>query len=369
MNSRLCVTAAVLCALAGPVKADFTYEETSKITGGMMAGMMKFAGVFSKQAREPMRSTVIVQGNRMAHVSNQHVQVIDIDKETFTDVDLDKKTYSVMTFADMQRALEELSRKMAQQKNDQGQQANMQFKVSVNKTGATQVFNGLSAQEAIMKLEMEGTDEKTGQKGGMSMISDMFLAPKVPGYEEVTGFYQRMAQKMVWSPMSRMATMMGASGSKGMAELYKEMSKLEGIPVHQVIRMGASGEQMQAASGGDPSAAAASQPAPAPPSGGEIAGGAAAGAASGRMGRLGGIAGGLGGFGGLGRKKKQQDEQAAAPPAAQTQQQGAPPQAAGVLMEITTDLTNFSSAPADSSKFEVPAGFKKVQNELEKQLK
>ena len=38
-------------------------------------------------------------------------------------------------------------------------------------------------------------------------------------------------------------------------------------------------------------------------------------------------------------------------------------------MELTTDLTNFSSSPVDESKFEVPAGFKKVQNDLEKQLK
>ncbi len=36
-------------------------------------------------------------------------------------------------------------------------------------------------------------------------------------------------------------------------------------------------------------------------------------------------------------------------------------------MESTTELSSFSSAPADPSKFEVPAGFKQVENEMLKQ--
>ena len=47
--------------------ADFTYQETSTITGGMMMSMMSVAGVFSKQAREPIQSTIAVKGDRMVH--------------------------------------------------------------------------------------------------------------------------------------------------------------------------------------------------------------------------------------------------------------------------------------------------------------
>jgi hypothetical protein len=38
-------------------------------------------------------------------------------------------------------------------------------------------------------------------------------------------------------------------------------------------------------------------------------------------------------------------------------------------MELTTELTSFSSGAADSSKFEVPAGFKQVEHDMAKQLK
>ena len=69
MNRKCFSTALVLVLAAGSAQADFSYEQTSKITGGMMAGMMKFAGAFSKQAREPMRSTVTIKGDRMTTTS------------------------------------------------------------------------------------------------------------------------------------------------------------------------------------------------------------------------------------------------------------------------------------------------------------
>src|SRR5260370_12340236 len=54
-------TAIFLVAACLPALADFSYDQTSKITGGMMAGMMKFAGAFSKQPREPMVNTLALE--------------------------------------------------------------------------------------------------------------------------------------------------------------------------------------------------------------------------------------------------------------------------------------------------------------------
>jgi hypothetical protein len=38
-------------------------------------------------------------------------------------------------------------------------------------------------------------------------------------------------------------------------------------------------------------------------------------------------------------------------------------------MEMTTELTSFSSAPVDGSKLQVPAGFKQVEHDMAKALK
>jgi len=121
-------SALFLVAACLPAFGDFSYDETSKITGGMMAGVMKFAGAFSKQAREPMVSTVAVKGNRMVHGSQHHASVIDLDSETITEINFDKKQYSVMTFAQMKQMMDEMSQKM--KSSSDAQKADVHFKVS-----------------------------------------------------------------------------------------------------------------------------------------------------------------------------------------------------------------------------------------------
>ena len=378
MFRRYLSAGALLALAAGSARADFSYEQTSKITGGMMAGMMKFAGAFSKQAREPMQTTVSIKGDKLSTSSPHHLNVIDLSAETITDIDLDKKSYSVITFADFTKAMQKVSEKAGQS------DASMNFKADVKQTGATRQINGFQTKESVLTLTMEGTDTKSGNKGAMTVVTDMWLAPNLPGYEEVRSFYSRMAQKLALAPgMGGMAGMMGrqAGMMKGMSEMYKEASKLEGVPVLQVVRMGGAMEGMSEADMArmaEAQRAQEQQQQQPPPSVGDAAGSAASsaatGAALGRMGKVGGLASGLGGFGGFGKKKKQQEE----PPPQQQQAQAPPPPAApptqtagaagatppGTLMELTTELTAFSSASVDPAKFAVPAGFKQVDNEM-----
>jgi hypothetical protein len=377
-----CFSAAALVALAAvSARADFSYEQTSKITGGMMAGMMKFAGAFSKQAREPIQMTVSVQGDRLSTASAHHISIIDLNAETMTDVDVDKKTYAVITFAEFTRAMQQMSEKMGEKTGD----GSMNFKADVKQTGATRAINGFQTKETILTIEIEGQDKKSGEKGAMTVVTDMWLAPDLPGYEEVRSFYTRMAQKLAWTPgMGGMGAMMGrqAGMMKGMSEMYKEASKLQGVPVLQVVRMGGMAGGMSEADMAKMQEAQAQsqqqqQQAPPPPSAGDAAGSAATGAALGRMGKLGGLAGAAGGFGGFGRKKKQQQQETPPPqPQAQTPPPASSPQSTpgsatppGTLMEMTTELTAFSSAPVDPAKLAVPAGFKQVEHEMKKALK
>ena len=231
------VTIAGIMSLAGSsLLADFTYQETSTITGGMMMSMMKIAGVFNKQAREPIQSTVAVKGDLMVHRTATHASVIDLAAGTITSIDFQKKQYSVMTFEEMKQMMEQMSQKM--QKNDK---AEMKFKVSANATGKTKQVSGFEAKEMIMKMEMEGTDKDSGQKGGMTVTTDMWIASGVPGYQEVRNFQKRMAEKLNWTPGGNMF-MANPQVSQGMAEVYKEVAKLDGMPVQQLISMGMAGQ-------------------------------------------------------------------------------------------------------------------------------
>ena len=68
----------------------------------------------------------------------------------------------------------------------------------------------------------------------------MWIAPGIPGYQEVRDFYKRMAEKINWTPGGNMF-MQNPQVSQGMAEVYKEASKVDGVPVQQTITMGAAG--------------------------------------------------------------------------------------------------------------------------------
>src|SRR5579862_3873255 len=113
MGRRLGVILVASCATATCLLADFSYQQSSKITGGAMAGMMNIAGAFAKQAREPNVSTVAVKGNRMVHLSARQAIITDLDKETITTVNFDQKTYYVRTFEQMKQTMEQASSRMS----------------------------------------------------------------------------------------------------------------------------------------------------------------------------------------------------------------------------------------------------------------
>lgn len=356
MRRKFSVFVSLVCLSAGPGMADFSYEQTSKITGGVMAGAMRLAGAFSSKARQPMKQTVVLKGDRMATISADSANVIDIARETITEINFEKKTYSVVTFAEMAEAMKRMQAKM---QGGGRQQADVEYKISVKDTGQTRQIAGLNARQMLLLFAIEGTDKKSGEKGALNMIADMWLAQDVPGYGEVRDFYRRMGQKLAWTP--GMSGMAGAQPGmmKGMAEIAKEASKLDGVPVLQIMYLGVTPEAMAQAQAGK-----APQPTPEDaqqgPSVGQAAGKAAeesaAGAIAGRLGRI-------GGFGGLGRRKKEEPP----PPPPQAERQQA--QGAATLMELTTELSGFSSAPADAAKLEVPAGFKQVESDMVKALR
>jgi len=178
----------------------------------------------------------------------------------------------VMTFDQMRAMLEQMQQKMKQ--NPNGNQ--MSFKVSAHKTGERKTIAGMSATELILKMEMQANDQQSGQQGGMAITTDLWVAAAANGYAEMRSFHRRMAEKLDWTPSGNMF-MANPQVSEGMAEVYKEMSKLDGMPVFETLTMGAGGSS------------------------------------------------------------------------------------SGSLLEMTIEMSGFSSSPVDPSLFEVPAGFKQVE--------
>jgi hypothetical protein len=366
--SRFCtfVVLTLIVAIPSCVFADYTYQETTQITGGSIVSMMKMAGMFSSQARkmnDPVVSTIYIKDNRMARVYPDNIEIIDLDKETMTNIDTAKHTYTVMTFQQMRdaivRAQQEAQKRQAEHPgrapaNSNPDDVKMSFDVKVRKTGAEKQVSGLNSKEAIMTMVMNATDQKTQQTGSMAITNDMWLVPEIPGYDQVRDFHKRMAEKMgeVMSGAGLDMTKMLAQNpgaNQALADMGKEMQKIDGVPVMQIMRMGST-------TNGQPLPAASEAPlpkdaSPAMPSAGDVAKQSAASAITSHF--------GLGGFG-----KKKNDP----PPADQNANQNAntPPPTSAILMESQTTTTNFSSGAVDASHFEVPAGYKQVQPQADR---
>lgn len=347
-----------------PLRADFTYQQKTQITGGSLTRMMRMVPGGGK-ALEPTTSTIYLKGNRMATVNAHSINIVDLDRETMTDVNLDKKTYSVITFAEFAQAMEAMQKKMAgmRPQNPQSGDAEMNFKMDVQKTGQAKVVSGVNAAETLLKLTMEMKDKKSGQVIESHFNSDMWLAKDIPGYEEIKKFHIAMGQKLAYNmDTARFSNMAMQPGmGEGMARLAKEASKLDGIPVYQVMTM----EGMGGPGGMPP------QEGPPPPSASEVADSAktdaAANAGRGLGGRFGGLTGAAAGgmLGGFGRKKKKEPEPQAAAEAPKPPAQAAGPQP---MMEITTEWESFSAGAVDVAKFNVPAGFKEVESPMRKSI-
>jgi hypothetical protein len=321
------------CAI---LRADYSYQSTTQLTGGSMYTMLKALGPLAHGARDPIVTTNLIKGNRMATIAKDRTTVIDLDRETITEIDTAKKQYSVITFAQMKQAMEDAVAKSQQQKDKAGADSNTEasFKVSAKATGQTKTVGVLPAKEMVLTMTMEATNKDNGQSGSLDITVDSWLAA-VPGYEEVKEFHRKMGEKLGYafaSGMSQIA-MTQPQSLQGFAEVAKEMNKVEGVPVQSTAKMGSAG------SGDASSPAAGSQQQSQSNSGGGLTGAA------------------LSRLGGFGRKKNDQ-------PKDQDQPAAAGNSSSGSLVETTTEMGSFSSGPVDAGKFEVPAGFKKVDPAL-----
>jgi hypothetical protein len=361
--------------------ADFKYTESSKMTGGALMGAMKFVSVFSKEAKQanaPQVSTRAVKGNRFREEhADGTIQVIDLDGRRFVNIDPKARTYSVLTFEEMkQRMLAAQERMKEEQAKQAGQhpQSNVKItpKIESSDTGATRNILGLDTKESKIHIEMlmETDDPKAqGQKVTTVMDTDSWIAPSVPGYDEIRQFYVKMAKEMDWVPGAVMGGMANSNVQIGMTELKKNNARINGIPLLQMVSMTLAGNGTPPAAGANAQTQASAPPPPSSQAPAQTQEPTSAKDAITQS-----IAGHFG-LGGLGKKKKKADDQPATTDssqpasgsgsAASSAPAAAPAGNPGALMEMTIEVTSFSNSALDKSLFDVPAGYTQVQPDLD----
>ena len=353
--------------------ADATYQETVQVTGGALVDTLKqipFMPKSMKQILEPIVSRKALHGNQLVSTSRLTTEIIDLDQETVTQIDNEKRTYSVVTFAQVRQAFKNAPKKLeeAQAKANQEQTAQSQdaanpppqvkvtFEINVADTGVSKPINGVTAKEQVLTMkahvaEVNPPPDKPPQTVTYTMITEVWTAPSPPEMKEIDDFYMRYGKKLMQGvdAAALMKAMQPAVSGSALAGLFAsqpgagqaaqdmmktmatEMQKIKGTRILEVTRMG--GENMAPPTAGDVM--------PAQPS------------TASKLGALGSMLGKsmLGGLRGSSGSSTPPPPEAAQPTNA-------------VLYESTSQKSDFSHDSVSPTVFQVPAGFKQVDSAL-----
>jgi hypothetical protein len=261
------VLAAVLAVMcSGVAYADVRADEKTQVKfEGMLGRMLNMFG--GKATRDGSVSTVTVKGDRKVTSSETTRQIVDLAEEKIYDVDIRDRSYTVTTFAELRRRMEEARKKAAEQAPKAaggapqagGQEPEFEVDFDLKETGQTRAINGFDAREIVMTVVVREKGKTLEQNGGMVLTSNTWLAPKVAAMSEVADFDRRYAEKLAASVMldaqqMAMAAAMYPMLQDAMKRFEAENVNMDGTAVLTVVRFEtvaeASAEPAPAASGG-----------------------------------------------------------------------------------------------------------------------
>jgi hypothetical protein len=245
------IIAIALAAWAAPLHADVKMQEKSlvKFTGmlGKMVGM--FGG---KAAREGIVSTVAVKGDRRARITDKNEQIIDLKEEKIYEVDLEDKSYTVTTFAELRKKMEEArerarqqaakraDRKEEEKKDEQEPQYEVDF--DLKDTGEKKSLAGYDTHQVIMTITVREKGKTLDEGGGVVLTADTWLAPEVPEMKEAMDFEVRYAKQLygpAFSPQEMQQFAMALAAHPGlkdaMGRFQQEKGSLKGTPISTIV--------------------------------------------------------------------------------------------------------------------------------------
>jgi hypothetical protein len=255
MIRKLSVAALVLGLVAATthsLRADVKTDEKSLVKFEGMLG--RVVGIFGgKAAREGVKSSVAVRGDRMATFSDTTGNIVDLKEEKIYDLDMKKKNYKVITFAELRKQIEDAQKKAAEEmkkaqaeaKTAPQQQApppndgkQMEVDFDLKASGQTKTINGFDAKEFIMTVTMREKGKKLEESGGMVLTSNIWEAPRIAAMKEIADFQIRFA-KAIATPMIQGASQEEMASAMAMYPMMKdaiarartEAVKMDGTPI------------------------------------------------------------------------------------------------------------------------------------------
>jgi hypothetical protein len=236
---------------------------------GFIGGMItKMAGGGGENA-----SKMSLKGDRMATIGETTGSIVDLKEQKIYSLDMKKKEYTVLTFAEMRAQMEEAKKNLEQQKQSmsqsdkdslqQAQQAakNIDYDIKTTETGQKKQIAGYDTHEVVLTVAMHEKGKAIEESGGLVLTSNIFLGPKVPAMDELYQFSVRMMKAIFGETFtgldmrtSTMATSIIPGFGEAMARQAAELQKLSGtaLSTTTVVEGVKSAEQMKQAGSSQP---------------------------------------------------------------------------------------------------------------------
>jgi hypothetical protein len=224
----LAVLAAVAAASGSPLRADVqTQEKTHVQFAGALGRMVNMFG--GRAAKEGIVQTIAVKGDRMMTTNDRTAELIDLAEEKIYNIDLDSKSYKVVTFAEMRQKMQEEQAKAKEhmdaakekQEKPEEPQKKMAVDVSTKETGQKKTVNGFDCKEVVTTVTMREDGKTLEQGGGMVMTTDAWMTAPIPAMKEVAAFRKRYFEKLYGMDMQAAAMQMAQAFA-----MYPQMKDL-----------------------------------------------------------------------------------------------------------------------------------------------
>jgi hypothetical protein len=233
------------------LRADVRSDQKAHVQfAGMLGRMFNLFG--GKAAREGTTTSIALKGDRKATTTDTTEQIIDLGEEKIYDIDLKKKSYSVTTFAELRRKMEEARKKAEEdarkeagkEKEKEKPQAadpnakQVEIDFDIKNTGAKKTINGFDTHQAVMTVTVREKGKTLEEGGGMVVTSDMWLAPKNPAMKEIVDFDLRYAKLLYGTVIAGVPAEQAAAAmamypmmKQALGKVSAEGGKIEGSPV------------------------------------------------------------------------------------------------------------------------------------------
>ncbi|HEX6323314.1 MAG TPA: hypothetical protein VFZ36_06280 [Vicinamibacterales bacterium] len=248
MRKGILLSAAVLAAATVSLGADVKTTERAQVKFEGMLGRM--IGMFG--GSKPSSLTVAVRGDRKAVLADGSGRIIDLGEEKIYDLDAKRKTYTVTTFDELRRQMQEARDKAAKEaekageapeKTDEPSGPEYEFDFEVKETGATKQLAGHNTRQVHAIVTMRQKGKTLEEAGGLVLTSDMWLAPRIAALDQIAEFDRRFAEKVYGEMAAMSADQLAAllavhpGFQKAQERLAKEGAKLDGTPLMTTLTL------------------------------------------------------------------------------------------------------------------------------------